>query len=621
MTDDTAKENRGAATVAVRRLNWGCGRDRPAHWINADLEEDAGIDISCDIVIDGLPLEADSIDCAYGRHTLQRLEIWELWGVLRELHRVLKPGGFLRLGLADLDRALDAYRHRRSEDFWARGWETLSGRLIAQIVENGQVSTPLNFELADEMLRKAGFDDVRRAAYRKTTGCHPEIVELDRRPTDSFYVEAFKRRPSRIAAAAAPGPATQVHLSWSGDPSTSLTVTWHTPAGRGAGFVEFRRRGHDGWTRIPAAPEPSPGRGILRRATLTDLTPATTYRYRVSGDEGAAPAMSEIFVARTAPPPGSADFRFAFICDTGLIDRPDGNATGTRQVIEELLADDLLFVLGAGDYAYANRDRRYAEVGDAVDAWFAQMEPVIAQCPLMAQYGNHEVFLTERLRDWAPRFAHPPGIDGQKCYSFDVGDAHFAAFFAAGPTLSIEHLLWLDADLADATARGLRWLIVYQHEPIYGHGHSHPAQPGLRKALAPLLEKHRVDLHLSGHDQNYERTYPLRGVPAQPTPMSTDLSRYEARQGVIYAKVSPSGKMSEIRNDFSRFTGPQQPFVAVRDDTAHHYAVVAVRRKGELELTAYGLAGDGTRKRVVDSFRIAAADGPDGHGLEAGGHR
>ena len=57
---------------------------------------------------------------------------------------------------------------------------------------------------------------------------------------------------------------------------------------------------------------------------------------------------------------------------------------------------------------------------------------------------------------------------------------------------------------------------------------------------------------------------------------------YEAGTGVIYAKVSPAGKLSEFRNDFSRFTTEQQPFIATRDDTAGHYALITVRSVGEL---------------------------------------
>ena len=40
----------------VVRLNWGCGPDPEPGWINSDLKEVPGIDISRDIR-DGLPLD------------------------------------------------------------------------------------------------------------------------------------------------------------------------------------------------------------------------------------------------------------------------------------------------------------------------------------------------------------------------------------------------------------------------------------------------------------------------------------------------------------------------------------------------------------------------------------
>ena len=213
------------------RLVWGAGEETGSDWLAADFEYGPGIDMACDIVVDGLPLESDSIGCAYGRHTLQRLKIWDLWSALREFYRVLQPGAAMRLSFADFDLAFASYRDGKAENLWSNGWKTLSGKLISQIVENGYLSTPLNFEMAEEMLLNAGFDEVRRSQYRETTSGSPELVELDTRPGDSFYVDAFKRLPSRPAYPAAPGPASQVHLSWTADPSVSLTVTWHTPAG------------------------------------------------------------------------------------------------------------------------------------------------------------------------------------------------------------------------------------------------------------------------------------------------------------------------------------------------------------------------------------------------------
>lgn len=424
-----------------------------------------------------------------------------------------------------------------------------------------------------------------------------------------------------VASETVPGAATQVHLSWEQDPSQTLTVSWRTPSARNAAVVEYRIPGGQSWNRKAGTTRPSPGRGYLHSVTLTDLAPATEYEYRVSNDNGVEPSNNRVFSTRTAPQGRQAEYTFAFIADTGLSGRLDGNSTGIQQIINEVSADDPLFVLGGGDYAYANFDPRFNAVDEAIDAWFVQMEPLLSRAPFMAQYGNHEVFLVERFDDWAPRFIHPTEIEADRTgffdlnqvleaevnYSFDVGPAHFTALFVPGPQLSPYRLAWLHRDLAEARARGLRWLIIYQHEPIFAHGDSHPADPRVRESLAPIFEKHRVDLHLSSHDQNYERTYPLLGVPQELTLGSRSRAQYRVGDGVIYAKVSPSGKMSERRNDFSRFTTAQQEFIALRDDTAHHYALVTVRGTAELQLDVFSVVGDRAPKRLIDSFRIRAA--------------
>lgn len=380
---------------------------------------------------------------------------------------------------------------------------------------------------------------------------------------------------------------------------------WRTTSPDNPGLVEYRSRCSWDWCRLSGTSQfvRSIG-GTFHRASITDLRPATEYEYRLSSDNGATPAWSQVFSTCTAPSRGPADFSFAFLCDTGLIGRLDGKCTGTKQIISELLAHRPQLILGGGDYAYADRDSRYKTVGEAADAWFFQMESLLARVPLMAQYGNHEVFLEERFEDWEFRFAHPDGFDNGKNYSFEIGDVHFTALFAPGPPPTADQLNWLDEDLGDARRRGMRWLVVFQHEPMFAHGHSHPANPRFRETLGPLFEQHRVDLHLSGHDQNYERTYPLIGLPLYPMTTSTSKTVYKAGCGVIYAKVSPGGKMSDVRRDFSRFTTDQQNFMAVRDDTAHHYCLVKVRASGELEMNTYSVAGDGSSKVLIDSYRI-----------------
>ena len=291
-------------------------------------------------------------------------------------------------------------------------------------------------------------------------------------------------------------------------------------------------------------------------------------------------------------------------------------------MIEEVLKDEPLFVLGGGDYAYAAKDNRFATTAEAIDAWFDQMEPLFSRVPFMAQYGNHEIYHDESFRDWGPRFAHPSGFDDGKNYSFEVGDVHFIGLLVPGsrhcPGPSAKQLAWLDSDLADARRRGIRWLVVFQHDAIFAHGSEHPSRPEVRAALAPIFEKHRVDLHLSGHDQNFERTYPLRELPQDTVVVNTSLNLYGAGEGVIYAKVSPSGKVAgpefeqgsnvAFEKFYSDFTVDQQDFVAIRNNTCNHYAHIKVNAAGRLQVSVYGLHGERSPKICVDSFEIVAPE-------------
>jgi hypothetical protein len=400
-----------------------------------------------------------------------------------------------------------------------------------------------------------------------------------------------------------PGPPEQIHLSWSGDPATCLTLRWVAPAA-GPGSVEYRRQDETSWLRLESASRPSPGiGGFLHTAELRGLSPDTAYEYRVHARTPQGELSSATFLTRTAPPNGAATFTCGFFCDTGVAGRPGGGVDGVERILAELKQARPLFLLGGGDYAYCDKDPRFKAIATGIDAWFRQVQPLAAEIPLMAQYGNHEVDLIERFSDWEPRFAHPAGHQG-RCFSFRVGPAHFAAFYAPVKTVDPEDVSWLDANLAEARASGARWLIVFQHQPIFAHGRSHPANADVKRKLVPVLERHRVDLHLSGHDQNFERTFPLRDAGA-PSPViaSRDRRSTPAGIGTVYAKISPSGKRSDIGGDFSRFTTQQQDFIAARDDGAHHYALLTVA-PNRLEVAVHALASDAEPSRIIDRFAI-----------------
>ena len=188
------KNHASMKSGAVRRLHWGCGSKATAGWINADILKGRGIDISCDIH-DGLPLENNSVDYAVGIHALSEIAYSNIVPVLKELHRVLKPGGVLRLALPDMEKALAAYQSGNREYFLIPDKEVASpgGKLIVHLLWYGGNRTLFTADFMEEMMLKAGFQSAQRCAFQQTN-CRfgSRIVELDDRPHESLFVEAVK---------------------------------------------------------------------------------------------------------------------------------------------------------------------------------------------------------------------------------------------------------------------------------------------------------------------------------------------------------------------------------------------------------------------------------------------
>src|SRR5215212_3112947 len=181
------------ADPTIRRLQFGCGSFPAEGWINTNLLPGEGVELSCDIR-DGLPLPSDSIQYIASMHALVELPYLEVVPALRELHRILEPGGMLRLGLPDLDRAIRAYLAGDRAYFNVPDDEmaSIDGKFVVQMTWYGTNLMMFTPAVARELLERAGFREVRQAEYRQTTGPFPEIVELDNRPKESFFVEAVK---------------------------------------------------------------------------------------------------------------------------------------------------------------------------------------------------------------------------------------------------------------------------------------------------------------------------------------------------------------------------------------------------------------------------------------------
>lgn len=76
------------------KLNLGCGRDIRKGWVNIDQHEAPGVNMVLDIS-KPLPFPDGSVEEVYASHVLEHILHWEQ--VVKEIHRVLKPGGMCEL--------------------------------------------------------------------------------------------------------------------------------------------------------------------------------------------------------------------------------------------------------------------------------------------------------------------------------------------------------------------------------------------------------------------------------------------------------------------------------------------------------------------------------------------
>ena len=101
-------------TVASSKLNIGCGRFPKSGFVNVDWKEGPGVDVVHDLSEFTYPFSNEQFEWIEADHVLEHLS--DAFGVMGELHRILKPNGLLIIRVPHFSRGFAHPEHKRGFD-------------------------------------------------------------------------------------------------------------------------------------------------------------------------------------------------------------------------------------------------------------------------------------------------------------------------------------------------------------------------------------------------------------------------------------------------------------------------------------------------------------------------
>lgn len=195
------------AEAAEPRLHLGCGPHLAPGWLNADKfapEADVHLDVG-----EPFPFADGRFELVYSEHMLEHIAVDDVPRVLREMHRVVRPGGLCRLTVPDLELyarryvegdqrffdallgTFEAKRARRPEKYWLvrSPGGVLMSRASSRFYGHQWM---YDFETLRSCLEEVGFSKVEKRRFRESLSPAAAAMDREERAIETLYVDAVK---------------------------------------------------------------------------------------------------------------------------------------------------------------------------------------------------------------------------------------------------------------------------------------------------------------------------------------------------------------------------------------------------------------------------------------------
>jgi|ERR1700730_5679206 len=196
-------QTRSSRITNLQYLDLGCGQNTHGNFINLDYLWHPKIDVCWD-VSRGIPFPGQSLRGVFTEHCLEYFPLPIAEAIMREIHRVLVPGGRVRIILPDAELYLTRYTDRLrqcSDVLLPFEPECAYGDIVNPILAVNRIFYQDQDQRAEhrfiydsnflcQLLSRCGFSKTVRASFMNG-GDKNLLIDTKSRAIESLYVEAI----------------------------------------------------------------------------------------------------------------------------------------------------------------------------------------------------------------------------------------------------------------------------------------------------------------------------------------------------------------------------------------------------------------------------------------------
>ncbi len=268
----------------------------------------------------------------------------------------------------------------------------------------------------------------------------------------------------------------------------AMTLFWETDGNLALHAVDWGRTNVSEHTLTQVETVQIDSTHFVHRATLTGLSPETTYAYRVRSGT----TSSATFSFHTAPL-HDTPFAVAWWADSQT------TPSVLQQLIPSMLAHGVDWMGVAGDLASSGNS-----LYDWHSYWFTplQFQNIAQTRPALFARGNHD-------GEYPFSYAYSALPGNEAWYAFDYGNSRFIFLDTEASTGAVpEQYAWLTNELARPGTQNAAFRVVAFHKLPFANlwnGGGYTGETWVRNDWVPLFRQYHVDAVINGHAHNYNR--------------------------------------------------------------------------------------------------------------------